>query len=147
MDKTDMELASGIAAFEAKEFRRSMQLLQPLAENGNAEAQYRVAVQYQAGLGVVPNALQAFRWMQEAAEQGHGLAMHGLGIMYLYGECVEKNEREAATWLQRGADLGFAGSMAALAGMYEQGLGVEADAEKAKALYEAAGFTEPPSSD
>jgi TPR repeat protein len=147
MDNADMELASGIAAFEAKEFRRSLQLLQPLAENGNPEAQYRLAVQYQAGLGVVPNELQAYRWMREAAGQYHALALHGLGIMYLYGECVEKNEREAAKWLQRAADQGLAGSIAALASMYEQGLGVEADAEKAKELYEAAGFFDPPPSD
>jgi TPR repeat protein len=73
--------------------------------------------------------------------------MHGLGIMYLYGECVEKNEREAAKWLQRAADQGFAGSMAALAGMYEQGLGVERDPDKAKELYQAAGFTDPPASE
>ncbi|HSS63494.1 MAG TPA: tetratricopeptide repeat protein [Gammaproteobacteria bacterium] len=147
MDDADMDLASGIAAFESKEFRRSLQLLQPLAENGNPEAQYRLAVQYQAGLGVVPNELQAYRWMREAAAQNHDLAMHALGIMYLYGECVEKNEREAAKWLQRAADLGLAGSMAALAGMYEQGVGVEADAEKAKQLYEAAGLAGSPPSD
>ena len=30
MDDFDMELASGIAAFEAKEFRRAFQLLAPL---------------------------------------------------------------------------------------------------------------------
>lgn len=147
MDDTDMNLASGISAFEAKEFRRSLQLLQPLAENGNPEAQYRLAVQYQAGLGVVPNELQAYRWMREAAGQNHALALHGLGIMYLYGECVKKDEREAAKWLQRAADQGLAGSIAALASMYEQGLGVEADAAKAKELYEAAGFTDPRSSE
>ncbi len=140
MESDDVQLASGIAAFEAKEFRRSLQLLQPLAESGEAEAQYRLAVQYQAGLGVVQNPLQAYHWMREAAEQGHGLALHGLGIMYLYGECVEKDAGEAAIWLQRAADQGLAGSMAALAGMYEQGLGVERDPAKAEALYKAAGF-------
>lgn len=142
-----MNLASGIAAFEAKEFRRARQLLEPLAENGEPEAQYRLAVQYQAGLGVVQNPLQAYHWMREAADQDHALALHGLGIMYLYGECVDKDEREAAKWLQRAADQGLEGSMAALAGMYEQGLGVEKDPAKAKALYEAAGFTEPPPPD
>lgn len=147
MHDIDIDLASGVAAFEAKEFRRSLQLLQPLAENGNPEAQYRLAVQFQAGLGVVPNELKAYEWMREAARQNHALAMHGLGIMFLYGECVEKNEREAAVWLQRAADQGLAGSMAALASMYEQGLGVELDAAKAKELYDAAGFTEPSSSD
>ena len=147
MDNDEMNLTSGIAAFEAKEFRRSLQLLQPLAESGNPEAQYRLAVQYQAGLGVVQNQLQAYHWMREAADQDHGLALHGLGIMYLYGECVEKNEPEAAVWLQRAADDGLAGSMATLANMYEQGLGVEKNPSKAKALYEAAGFTPPTPSD
>jgi TPR repeat protein len=140
MDDAEMSLASGIAAFEAKEFRRARQLLQPLAENGDPEAQYRLAVQYQAGLGVVQNELQAYHWMREAAQQNHGLALHGIGIMYLYGECVEKNAEEAARWLQRAADQGLAGSMAALAGMYEQGLGVEKNVAKAQELYKAAGL-------
>ena len=143
MDNAEMNLASGIAAFEAKEFRRSLQLLQPLAEIGNPEAQYRIAIQHQAGLGVVQNQLQAYYWMREAADQDHALALHGLGIMYLYGECVEKNESEAALWLQRAADQGLAGSMATLANMYEQGLGVEKNPGKAKHLYAAAGFSDP----
>ena len=143
MDATRMTLASGIAAFEAKEFRRSLQLLQPLAESGEPEAQYRVAVQYQAGLGVVANPMQAYHWMRAAAEQDHALALHGLGIMFLYGECVAKNEREAARWLQRAADRGLEGSMAALAEMYAHGRGVEKDPEKARALYRAAGFGDP----
>lgn len=147
MDSADMNLASGIAAFEAKEFRRSLQLLQPLAESGEPEAQYRLAVQYQAGLGVVQNPLQAYHWMRAAAEQDHGLALHGLGIMYLYGECVDKNESEAACWLERAADQGLPGSMAALAGMYEQGLGVEKDPVRARELYDAAGFSAPPESE
>ena len=46
-----MELASGIAAFEAKEFSRAMQLLRPLAEQGDPRAQYRVAVMAQVGFG------------------------------------------------------------------------------------------------
>ena len=144
MNNESMNLASGIAAFEAKEFRRSMQLLVPLAEQGNPEAQYRVAVQYQAGLGVVPNPLQAYHWMREAAEQDHGLALHGLGIMYLYGECVEKNPQSAARWLHRAAAQGLAGSMAALARMYETGEGVEKDEERGKQLYEAAGLGDIP---
>ena len=34
MSGLDMEMASGVAAFEAKEFARAMQLLQPLAACG-----------------------------------------------------------------------------------------------------------------
>ena len=39
MSELNMELSSGIAAFEAKEFSRAMQLLTPLAERGEPPAQ------------------------------------------------------------------------------------------------------------
>ena len=34
MKKDEVELSSGLSAFEAKHFSRAMQLLSPLAENG-----------------------------------------------------------------------------------------------------------------
>ena len=48
MSELNMELSSGIAAFEAKEFSRAMQLLTPLAERGEPQAQCRVAIIYLA---------------------------------------------------------------------------------------------------
>nr|MBS0021109.1 sel1 repeat family protein [Gammaproteobacteria bacterium] len=140
MPDLDMDFASGVAAFEAKEFRRAMQLLSPLAESGRPEAQFRLAIMFQNGLGVVPNEAMAYKWMRAAAEQGYGLAQHGLGFMYLEGECTEQNEAEAAIWFRRAADQGLIGSMTTLALMYEQGRGVERDPEKAKRLYDEAGF-------
>ena len=135
MNDADMNLASGVAAFEAKEFRRAFQLLAPLAARGEADAQFRVAVMSRNGLGGVANEALAFSSMRDAAGQGHGLAQHGLGVMYLYGECVEKDEAEAARWFRRAADQGLAGAMMTLGMMYEQGLGVERDAEQARRLY------------
>ena len=134
MNESGMELASGVAAFEAKEFRRAFQLLVPLAESGEAEAQFRVAVMSRNGLGGVVNEALAFSSMRDAALQGHGLAQHGLGVMYLYGECVEKDEAQAAEWFRRAAGQGLAGAMMALGMMYEQGLGVERDPAGGEAL-------------
>ncbi len=105
-----MDLASGIGAFEAKNFSQAMRLLGPLAENGVAEAQYRLAIMHQRGLGVVRNELMAYRWMTAAAEQGVALAEHGLGCMYLDGDCVKQNARVAKTWLSKAADQGLEGS-------------------------------------
>ena len=90
MSEMNMELASGMAAFEAKEFSQAWNLLKPIAEQGDAQAQHRLAIMLQNGLGMVKNDQQALKWMQAAAEQGYALAQHGLGFMYLYGECVEK---------------------------------------------------------
>lgn len=131
MSGPDMELASGIAAFEAKEFARAMQLLQPLAERGDPQAQYRVAIMAQVGLGMVKNCRIAATWMRAAAEQGFALAQHGLGFMYFQGECTRADPAEAAAWFRRAADQGLAGSQSMLAVMYEKGVGVERDAAEA----------------
>ncbi|MCY4050798.1 MAG: tetratricopeptide repeat protein [Gammaproteobacteria bacterium] len=105
-----IELASGIASFEAKNFSQAMRLLGPLAENGVGEAQYRLAVMHQRGLGVVRNELMAYRWMKAAAQQGIALAEHGLGCMYLDGDCVIQDINTAKTWLSKAADNGLEGS-------------------------------------
>ena len=109
MNDADMNLASGVAAFEAKEFRRAFQLLAPLASRGEPEAQFRVAVMSQNGLGGVVNEALAFSAMRDAALQGHGVAQHGLAVMYLYGECVARDEAQAAQWFRRAADQGARG--------------------------------------
>ena len=140
MHSVNIDLASGIAAFEAKEFRRAMQLLSPLAEEGEAEAQFRLGIIYQTGLGGVSNESYAYRWMRESAQQGHALAQHGLGIMYLFGECAIKNEVEALKWFEKAAAQGLIGALTTMAMIYQDGLGVEPDADKAKELYVRAGF-------
>jgi len=106
----DMDLASGMAAFEAKEFNRAKQFLSSYAEQGNAEAQHRMAIMYQNGLGLVKDDATAIKWMRASAEQGYAFAQHGLGIMYMMGECVEKDEALAAEWFEKAANQGMAGA-------------------------------------
>ncbi len=110
----DVMLSSGITAFEAKQFSRAVGLLAPLAENGQIEAQYRMAIMAQNGLGMLANPLIAFKYMQAAATAGLGLAQHGLGFMYLVGECVEKNPQRAMDWFSKAAAQGLAGAQAML---------------------------------
>ncbi|QIK37753.1 sel1 repeat family protein [Caldichromatium japonicum] len=136
----DIDLASGIAAFESKQFTRAAQLLSPLAEQGNAEAQYRMAIMAQNGLGMHPNPLMAYSYMKKAAEAGLGLAQHGLAFMYMTGECAEQNPAKAIEWFKKAADQGMVGSLTTLAMMYEQGYGVPQDFEEARRLYRLAGF-------
>lgn len=135
-----MSLQSGIAAFEAKQFVRAYQLLYPLAEDGLAEAQYRLAIMSQNGLGMVVNPTEAERWMRAAAEQDFAFAQHGLGFMYMQGECVPQDDAKAVHWFQKAAEQGLAGAQTTLAMLYEEGRGVEKDAEKAKYWYQQAGF-------
>ena len=50
-----MELESGIAAFETKNFAHATKLLSPIAEEGNPDAMYRMAIMLQNGLGCLAN--------------------------------------------------------------------------------------------
>jgi TPR repeat protein len=139
-DGPDMDLASGIAAFESREFGRAAGLLGPLADAGEPEARYRLAIMAQNGLGMVQNRPLAFEYMRSAAEAGMGLAQHGLGFMYLEGECVDKDPAKAVEWFERAAAQGLQGSMTTLGMMYREGNGVARDEAKARAWLERAGF-------
>jgi len=139
-DEKRMELSSGIAAFEAKEFRRAWQLLQPLADAGEADAQYRCAIMLQNGLGVIARPKAAAEIMASAAEQQHGLALHSLGIMYLFGEGVEQDTAKAIGNLEQAGECGLMGSWSTLGMIYTDGRGIEKDLERGRMYYLKAGF-------
>jgi TPR repeat protein len=136
-----MNLKSGIAAFETRNFSQAMQMLYPLAEAGEAEAQFRVAIMCQNGLGVVRKAEEAQRWMEAAAEQGNALAQHGLGFMFMEGDCVQRSAEQAVFWFEKAAAQGLAGSMTTLAMLLARGAdGLQPNLEMARRWYEQAGF-------
>ena len=138
----DMDLASGIAAFESKQFSRAAGLLSPLAEQGDVDARYRMAIMAQNGLGMLPNPALAYLYMKSAAEAGLGLAQHGLAFMYMEGECTDRNPAQAVAWFKQAADQGLVGSLTTLAMLYEEGRGVEQDLDEARRLYRLAGIDE-----
>ena len=140
MPMNDPEYASGIASFEEKNFNAAMRFLIKYESEGDAEAQHKVDIMYQNGLGVVANDENAYNWMKAAAEQGHAIAQHGLGFMYMEGECVAQDLSEAMCWFEKAAEQGLVGSMTTIAMMYEEGRGVEKDQDKAQAWYKKAGF-------
>ena len=139
-EQDEIDLSSGIAAFEAKNFGQSLALLGPLAEKGLPDAQYRLAIMYQNGLGVTRNELLAMKWMIAAAGQDFAWAQHGLGFMYMEGDCAPRNGEKAVEWFEKAAAQGLAGSQTTLAMMYETGNGVEQDMDKARQWYRLAGF-------
>lgn len=136
----DMQLASGIAAFEAKEFRRAWQMLEPLSDSGVAEAQYRCAIMIQNGLGVIARPAAAAELMRQAADQKLDLALHSMGVMYLFGEGVEKDPVQAVHWLELAGASGLAGAWSTLGMIFAEGQGVEQDLKRARECYTKAGF-------
>jgi TPR repeat protein len=136
----NMDLGSGIAAFESKLFARAAGLLSPLADQGEPEARYRMAIMAQNGLGMHENHLLAYKYMKSAAEAGLALAQHGLGFMYMEGECTARDGAKAVEWFRKAAEQGLVGSQTTLGMLYEEGRGVEKDMDEARKWYRLAGF-------
>jgi TPR repeat protein len=86
----------------------AMRIIQPLANQGQADAQNFLAFMYQYGQGVPQNFAEAARWYHKAANQGEAKAQYSLGWMYLLGEGVTQNHREALKWFRKLADQGKA---------------------------------------
>ena len=80
----------------------------PLAELGDAEAQFNLGVLYDEGAGVERNLTTAADWYRKAAEQGFIDAQTNLGIMYYHGLGVERDHELAAHWFRLAADQGDA---------------------------------------
>ena len=78
----------------------------PLAELGDAEAQYNLGVLYDEGAGVEQDLATAISWYQKAASQGFIDAQTNLGMMLYHGHGVERDYQAAARWFRQAADQG-----------------------------------------
>jgi TPR repeat protein len=102
--------------------------LQTQAEQGEAEAQFRLGVLYVTGdQGIDQDYRQAREWFLKAAGQGHLPALHNVGELYYQGAGVRQDYSEAAKWFARAAEKGFPGSQHNLGQMHLEGLGVPKD--------------------
>ena len=80
----------------------------PLAELGDAEAQFNLGVLYDEGAGVERDLATAADWYRKAATQGFIDAQTNLGIMYYHGLGVDRDHELAAHWFRLAADQGDA---------------------------------------
>ncbi len=119
----------GQAAYERGDHIAALAIWRPLADEGDANAQFRMAVSYDLGRGVTQDHTAAVQWYRKAAEQGHVNAQHNLGSLYDEGLGVEPHYATAAAlvWFRRAAAQGYAASQCSLGVMYALGRGVRRD--------------------
>ncbi len=85
-------------AYGRGDFATAFQLLRPLAEQGNASAQFNLGVMYENGQGVPRDYAEAVKWYRLAAEQGDVIALLNLGAMYGNGYGVQQDYVQAYIW-------------------------------------------------
>jgi TPR repeat protein len=83
-------LDDGVGAELRGDYATAMRLLRPLAEQGNADAQFELGFMYQYGEGVPEDYEQAVAWYRKAADQGNAGGQACLGTMYRDGEACRR---------------------------------------------------------
>jgi len=132
------DLEKGLAAYSVGEYETSLAECQPLADDGNATAQFCVGRLYANGFGVPMNDDLALQWYGRAAEQGYSEAQFNLGLMHANGWGVEMNDQEAAKWYRLAAEQGLVEAQTSLAMLSHKGRGIEKNLVEAYMWYDIA---------
>jgi hypothetical protein len=139
------------AAIQNEDFTKSYELLLPLAEENNAEAQFLLGSLYINGDGVEKDDTKGLSWIMKSARQGYdqarlralsiylelanqgdAAAMYNVGYMCLHGWGGEQNPDVGIGWLESAAKNGHVLSAKVLSGIYAEGkFGITPDEYKA----------------
>jgi cell division septation protein DedD len=98
---------AGIEAWQQADYARAVAIWRPLAENGDADAQFNLGQAYRLGRGVKLDLGSAKTWLERAALQNHVDAQATLGLL-LFGS---GNQAEGTRWLKQAAEKGEARAM------------------------------------
>jgi TPR repeat protein len=128
-------LDDGLDALRRNDLARAVKELRPLADKGNAEAQYRVGLMYEFGKGYPQDMAKGIAWLTKGANQGHTGAQQELGYLYSSGEGVARDDAKAIAWFRKAAELGNATAQYNLGLMIAKGNGAPQSNEEAIAWW------------
>jgi len=102
------DLEDGLAAYHTRDYPQALLLLHPLAERGEAAAQYTLGQMYRRGRGFIVSVPEALPLLQQAAAANYAPAWVALGEMYETGEGVAQDLEAARQWYKQAAEAGNA---------------------------------------
>ncbi len=89
----------GFKVYTPENAAEALRQVKPLAERGNADAQFKLGSLYYEGRAVPQDYMEAVRWFRRAAEQGNVYAQFNLGKLYAEGgHGVEQSKEQALMW-------------------------------------------------
>ena len=123
---------------EQGDYRSAFEIRLKLAEAGDAEAQYSLAITYLFGLGTVQSDIASAHWAEKAALQGHTPAQVWVGDLYLDGPEIIRDQKKAKNWFCEAAKTQRSDALAKCAVMHDLGWGTLENDLRASELYYAA---------
>ncbi len=125
------DLEKGIAAARSGDFETALSIWRPLAESGNASAQYFIGMLYYNGHGVRKDFRAAAGYFRKAADQQHSGAQYRMGNLSRRGLGIPKSNKQAFDWYVKAAKAGHSVAQNNLGLMYKNGHGVPQDVKVA----------------
>jgi len=101
------DLQKGQNAYNQGDYAMALHELQPLAEQGNAAAQYALGVMHANGDGVPMNLDTALKWYTLSAEQGYAFSQYTLAKIYASHGGVPTDYVRAHMWANIASKNGF----------------------------------------
>jgi TPR repeat protein len=114
-------------AYRQGQYKTALALYRPLADQGNARAQYTIGLMYLDGHGVPQDYSEAMKWFRLAVEQGNADAQYAIGLMYRNGQGVPQDHSQAVKWFYLAAEQGNADAENKVGAIYFTGQGVPQD--------------------
>ncbi|WP_020593645.1 tetratricopeptide repeat protein [Kiloniella laminariae] len=119
------EYLKGVDAYESGDLSAATAYWLPLAEAGDARAQYSLGKLFESeSEGVTPHYQEAIHWYQKAADQNVVAALNNLGRLYAQGKGFAPNQEKAVEYWQRAAQADHAMAQYNLGLAYLRGEGV-----------------------
>ncbi len=120
-DLVEQQLNEAWTAYNIGQYKKVLQLVQPLASDGNARAQIILGRCYENGLGVPQDMKTAVQWFSLAAEQNNSEAQVLLAYQYELGQGVPKNDAAVVRLMTSAANAGNGEALFNLALYHGQG--------------------------
>jgi hypothetical protein len=99
-------LKKGKDLYGDKHYDEAFRILEPLAEQGNKDAQILCAVRYDFGQGITKDPAKAFYWHKKSAEQGYSSSQFAIACDYKSGTGTERDLVKALYWFEKVAEQG-----------------------------------------
>lgn len=106
VEENDKEYRMAIELLHFKQYPKELLKDINLAEQGDAEAQFRLGKRYYNGDGIEKDYAEAVKWWFKSAKLENNKAQYNLGVCYYNGKGVNKNKAEAVRLWHKSVEQG-----------------------------------------
>lgn len=116
----------GVAAYERGDYATALREWRPLAEQGHANARFKLGLMYTKRQGMPQDYEVAAQWYRRVGEQDVNVQCM-LGFFYQMGINLQRDYKTAVQWYRRAAERGHYEAQYRLGLLYSLGKGVPQD--------------------